>query len=510
MKRFLPQTVAGQLIVLFVIVLLGAQALNLSLLIGERQGASRASHYQTVIGRVIDEARMFGPIDRADLPIQLSTPGSRAGLYFLSASDRTASIPDGTRLRNYETRLNTALREAGVEPLNVSVLRHKLQPSSEGAPAPGTAGEEAQFRDPNAPPGPPPFGQPPMSGGPAGNPPPLGTRPEGAPPPPGMNGPRGGAGQNQGLEEVVMSVEVRPGVWLNAMAPHYASDFLTNRALIATAVTLLVAIGALILFSRRIVNPIRKLAEAADQFGRGVAVDPVAETGPDDIKTAARAFNGMQNRLTRLLETQRTMLRAVGHDLRTPITTLRIRAESLPDEHGREKFISTLKDMTVMTDEMLDWAKDASGMESSAPLDVSALLASMTDDYSDQGRDVVFAETEEPHILTCRRVSLRRAVGNLVDNALKYGTRARIGLKRKNGTLEIYVDDDGPGVPEDRIADTLKPFTRLEASRNKQTGGIGLGLSIAQTIVEAHGGRLALFNRSEGGLRAQITLPLQS
>ena len=201
------------------------------------------------------------------------------------------------------------------------------------------------------------------------------------------------------------------------------------------------------------------------------------------------------------------MLRAVGHDLRTPLTSLRIRAESIPPEHGQEQIIATLNDMQEMTEEILRWAKESSGLEEVSSVDIGTLLQSLADDYADVGEAVAFNSPDKPVIAEIRRVALRRAVQNLVDNALKYGQRADVSLHRDVDHVIILVDDEGPGIPPEKLDEITKPFVRLESSRSKHTGGLGLGLAIVQSVVLAHGGELSFENRQTGGLRARISLP---
>lgn len=466
MNRFLPKTLTGQLILLLVTVLLISQVMNLFLLVGERRVIARSSQYNMIIDRMVEEAGDLPTFDRTDLPLLIHEGHPGKGVYFLSTHNRSTHYEQANRQPAYEAQLLKQMSDVGLSPLTVMVVRRML----DGAPRPAPGSRpESMFR-PNRTPDP------------------------GGPPAPGM-------------EEIILSAEIEPGIWLNSMAPHYAIEKLTKRAAFATGLMLLFTIAAIVALSRYIVKPINDLSIAADQFGRGEMINPIQESGPRDVRTAARAFNSMQARLTRLIETQRTILRAVGHDLRTPITSLRIRAEDLPEKHGRSKFISTLDDLTVMTEEILSWAKDASAIEVPARINLSAMLASIADDYADQGRDVSFDEPDSPHIVSCRRVALRRAIGNLIDNALKYGERACISISRHNDLFLIYIDDDGPGIPADRLSSVFDPFVRLEASRSRDTGGIGLGLSIAQSIIEAHGGTLILTNLSSRGLRVTLSLP---
>lgn len=275
-----------------------------------------------------------------------------------------------------------------------------------------------------------------------------------------------------------------------------------------TAVIAALASLAIWVFARRITRPLQALAQAADHFGRGEASEPLVVEGPRDIQVSADAFNRMQDRLSRLLETQRTMLRAVGHDLRTPLTSLRIRADSVPEAYGRDQMITVLDDMSVMTEEILRWARDAAGEEAPSTVDLGALVESLTDDYHAQGLAVSFHAPESRIVIRCRRVALRRSLRNVIDNALKYGDCADIRMITHDEAVTIRVEDTGPGIPEARLEDVYKPFVRLESSRSRETGGIGLGLAITRSAVESQGGTCRLANRKAGGLRADITLPL--
>ena len=340
------------------------------------------------------------------------------------------------------------------------------------------------------------------------------------PGPDGPRGPRGPGGEFEtsrmlppdaqdgtpGFEELVVSVQLEPDVWINAAMPHYAAETITTRAAMVTGGLLVVSVIVVLLLTQRIARPLNELATAADSLGRGGSAVVIPEYGPADVKSAAKAFNQMQDRISRLLKTQRQVMRAVGHDLRTPLTVMRIRAESLPPSKDSDRIIATLDEMSVMIEEILSWAKDAAGTEVLAAVDLNAMIASMADDYEDSGKAITFEEAD-PVIVECRRVSLKRAIQNLVDNALKYAGDATVSLSASDGHVSIHVDDHGPGIPAENLEDVLRPFTRLEDSRSRDTGGLGLGLSIVQSAIEAHGGTLDLSNRDEGGLRATLTLP---
>lgn len=483
MKKLFPQTIAAQLIALLVLALLIGQVVNLFLIVGERRVQARVQQFKQVIEVVVERAKTLPDFEDLDLPYTLRQNGQLRGAYFLSRNNRALTQRDTKRLPKYERRYKNKLEEAGIVPLNIHVALLSKRPRGGPPPRPP---RDRRLGPPNG-----------RRDGPPDRPDQF--RPRRRPDPTGPPAP--------GMQEIILSAELAPGVWYNAMVPHYSLEAITSRFLLATGIIMTLTLLAAWFFARRITKPLSKLAAAADLLGRGHTDIILDETGPTDLREATSAFNKMQKRLTRTLESQRTMLRAIGHDLRTPITSLRIRAENIPKTAGRDKFISTLNDMTEMTEEILDWSKDVSGLEEIAPVDLNAFLASLTDNYQDQGADVTFTETNKT-ILNIRRISLKRALTNLIDNAVKYGKCARVSVEQTNNRINIHIDDDGPGIPPGKLDDVLKPFVRLEASRNKDTGGIGLGLSIADSIILSAGGKLTLKNQSRGGLRCTVQLPI--
>jgi len=303
-----------------------------------------------------------------------------------------------------------------------------------------------------------------------------------------------------------LAVPLEGGGWLNAayakpFSADWSSQAYVSLAMMAVAISLIA-----FLIARRIALPLRTLARAVESFGRGEEVAPLHVSGPREIRQTAEAFNRMQSRLRRFIEDRTRMLAALGHDLRTPITALRLRAEFVTDAGGRDKLLATLDEMQAMTEAALAFAREEAAGEPTRTIDLTALLESLCDDLADLGCDVAFSGGERlPY--RCRSEALRRAVRNLVQNAARYGERARVTLHRGGDRIEIAVDDDGPGIPEAEFERVFRPFVRLEGSRNPATGGVGLGLSIARAIARDHGGDVLLLNRPGGGLRATIALP---
>ncbi len=302
-----------------------------------------------------------------------------------------------------------------------------------------------------------------------------------------------------------VSLPMKSGLWLNVSVtapggtPH-ASPLIVQFATMAA----ISAIGIIFVMSR-LTSPLKKLAKAAAALGRGESATRLEEKGPREVLDTIRAFNDMQERLSRFVHDRTKMLAALGHDLRTPITTLRLRAEFIEDEEIRQKILETLDEMFEMAEATLSFAREEAAQEKTRLVDVSALASTVCADLSDTGFPV---ECADPGSITlrCRPLGLKRAFRNILENAVAYGRRARVTVEHRRGDVVIVVDDDGPGIPEGDMERVFSPFVRLENSRNADTGGVGLGLAIARSIVRNHGGDIALQNRPEGGLRVTISL----
>jgi signal transduction histidine kinase len=215
----------------------------------------------------------------------------------------------------------------------------------------------------------------------------------------------------------------------------------------------------------------------------------------------------MAARLRRMIEDQRALLSAVGHDLRTPIASLRIRTELVKDGELQTKMRGSIEEMERLTEAALAAARGGESGEPTRPVDLPSLIEAVCDDLADTGSPVSFASLPAARV-EGRASELRRALRNLIENAVRYGTRASVSMTVDAGYASIAVDDEGPGIPTDKLAHVVKPFVRLEESRSVETGGHGLGLTIARAIAERHAGELVLANRAEGGLRATLRLLL--
>ena len=277
-------------------------------------------------------------------------------------------------------------------------------------------------------------------------------------------------------------------------APPYLGLFLALIALLAYVV------------ARMTARPIGKLAQAAGELGADIDRAPLPVTGPTEIRRAAAAFNAMQARIRRQIQHRTHMLAAITHDLQTPLTRLRLRLEKVSDPALRDKLIEDLAGMQMMVREGLDLARTMDSSEAMQLLDIDSLLDSACADAADAGQDVS-CEGHTRLSITAQPRALRRCLTNLLDNAVKYGRYAKVTLAHENGLVVIRIRDGGTGIPTDQLDAVFDPFFRLESSRSRDTGGTGLGLTIARNIAENHGGSLRLANRPDGGLEAIVCLP---
>ncbi|MGE5171606.1 MAG: ATP-binding protein [Rudaea sp.] len=282
-----------------------------------------------------------------------------------------------------------------------------------------------------------------------------------------------------------------------------------TRIALTLAVLLLLVVGLSLIAVRWITVPLRTLATAAEHLGRDLDRPPLPEAGPIEVRQAARAFNTMQQRLARFVRDRTRILTAMSHDLKTPVTRMRLRAELLDDETLRSRFVKDLDEMEAMVTQTLEYMRDASAAEPVRAVDIETLLESLQSDYQEAGGDVgIRGKASAPYV--GRPLALRRCLTNLLDNALRYGKRAVVVIDDAPSVMTLRVRDEGPGLPADELERAFEPFFRGEASRSRNTGGTGLGLGIARNIARAHGGELALCNRPEGGLEATLTLPREA
>ena len=463
MSRFLPKSLFGQTLLILLVGLIISHAAGSWIYTLDREQAVRAVGGFVVAQRITNLTRLVQetPHDsRARIVAALSDPAFRVTL---------STQPPATTGTGDDAQIAQAVKDYLVEQLALESGREPHVSASWSAPNFG--------------------GWHPMMGhGPM------------------MHG-FGAFGPFAGFRDLQVAVPLSDGQWLvfgTALpqgGPAVSRQFVASMALMAV-ILLVVSIWAV----RRVTAPLAALAGAAERLGNDLNAPPMPETGTIETRQASRAFNTMQARLRGLIENRTRMLAAISHDLRTPLTLLRLRAENVQDASEREKILATVAEMDAMIGATLQFARDEAAAETRRRTDITSLLASVLDDMADAGLPVSM-EPAPPILADCQPAALRRALSNLLDNAVKYGRQARAAIRSRPNCVEITIDDEGPGIPEDELAHVFQPFYRVESSRSRDTGGIGLGLAIALSIVQANGGQLTLLNRTGGGLRAIVTLP---
>lgn len=306
--------------------------------------------------------------------------------------------------------------------------------------------------------------------------------------------------------ELTLSIRLADGDWLNVRTMFHRPGLqFTPQALLP--VLLMAVAVALVAWwtARRVVGPMRALAISADRLGRGLEADPLPMTGPNEVRETTQAFNRMKDRLTRFVNERTHMLAALSHDLRSPLTAMRLRIEMLDETDDSIRLKALVEEMQTMVEATLEFARGVAKAEPPSDVDLAALLADLVGDVG--GERAALAPSPAVPV-TIRPTALNRALRNLIDNALRYGDSAQVALAQEPGIVVITIADNGPGLPDDQLEAVFEPFVRLEGSRSRDTGGVGLGLAIARTIIQAHGGTVKLRNRPEGGVEAVVTLPM--
>ncbi|WP_425231120.1 sensor histidine kinase [Sphingomonas sp.] len=316
--------------------------------------------------------------------------------------------------------------------------------------------------------------------------------------------------ENRGRDrpELLMIAVEQPGRgWIVVYAPwvQFGSRLLAA-LLIQTLILYVVILFPVLWIARRLSLPLRDLTAAAGSFDPHARGEPVVPAGPDDLRRLVDAFNALRLRVTAMLDEKDRMLGAIGHDLRTPLAALRVRIESVEDETDRARMADTVIEMDRTLDDILSLARIGRPSEPPVEVDLAALVDAVVDDFHALGADVTLADSGRVRV-RLRPNLMRRAVRNLIENAVKYGGGAAVRLEEPPGGVAVVVEDEGPGIPADRLAGVFDPFVRLEESRNRDTGGVGLGLALARSIVREAGGDIRLANRPGGGLAATISLP---
>jgi len=494
-----PDTVLGRTALVLVLALLLSVATAVMLFESQRQEALEAIGGRNAaerVGGLVAIAEQTEPDRRHGTLRRLDTPRFRVGWGTRPVVENDESFGLAAFVRD---TLQTGLE--GRE------IRVSSRPGPVGGPDTGMFGRGGRGRDDDRPP---PDAEPSPSGGgePSPSLPPSGIEPSS--PPPGMDPPRPPSFNRPHHmigPALRISVRLDDGSWLNVLAPLDPGVSLWRPRFVAPLLLglVLVTLAALIAV-RKATLPFAVFAAAAERLGVDVGAPPLEVTGPREVRRAAHAFNVMQDRIVRFVQDRTQMLAAISHDLKTPITRLRLRAEFIEDDEQRAKMLADLAEMEQMIASTLAFARDDAASEPRQRLDLATMVQGMLEDMEDM--EIACSYTgPDSLVIAARPVALKRAIANLLDNAVKYGGRAGVGLTSGGGEIHLTIDDDGPGIPPESVDRVFAPFFRLESSRSRDTGGTGLGLAVARAAIRAHGGDITLVNRPEGGLRATLILP---
>ncbi|QOV94164.1 HAMP domain-containing sensor histidine kinase [Novosphingobium sp. ES2-1] len=312
---------------------------------------------------------------------------------------------------------------------------------------------------------------------------------------------------------VIASIRSPSGGWTSTRVFTEGGEMRVLAPLVGQTIVLyLVLVGTMALILRRMARPLKALTRRVEDFAGNRTLDgQLQPEGPEDIQGLIVAHNAMEARIAAMLDEKDVMLGAIGHDLKTPLAALRVRIEAVDDDVERARMAATIEDINRSLDDILSLARVGRPSDPLEPTELSALVADVIGEFEDMGEPVELGDTDRV-VLPVRATWMRRALRNLVSNAIRYGDRARITLAREGREAVLRIEDDGPGIPEHKIARMMEPFTRLDASRNSGTGGTGLGLTLARAIADQHGGTLTLTNRRGengiAGLTATMRLPL--
>lgn len=463
LSRLWPRSLQGQLLLSVALALLLAQSISATMLYSAQNERRDAALIHTAVMRLLPVARGDVALIEEDAPITRT----RLGGIRLQSADAVALLPADRRDSDGEAELRRVLTDQGIAFAEVMVIQRAL---ADDLPAQRRLEQRERLR-------------------------------------PDRRLPR---------PDRVMLAAVRLDKtprWLIARVLVPGAGFRPGLTLIGQTLLLYgLLVGVIALILGRLTRPLAALTARVEQFAR--TRDPEGQLepqGPDDMRRLIEAHNAMEARIASLIDEKDVMLGAIGHDLKTPLAALRVRIESVEDETERARMAATIEDIVRSLDDILSLARVGRPSDPREPTDLTALVAQVAEEYEDLGEPVSY-ESGERTVLALRPTWLRRAVRNLVSNALRYGRVARIAVLREGADVAIRIDDDGPGIADSDVARMQEPFTRGDPSRNSATGGAGLGLALARAIAEQHGGRLELANRRDAGggitgFSATIRLP---
>ncbi|PKB14852.1 signal transduction histidine kinase [Novosphingobium kunmingense] len=467
LSRIWPRSLQGQLLLAIALALLLAQGISAALLYSAQVDRRNDALIHTAAMRLMPVARRDEPVPSPDGP-QRRHPGRGMGVQALGSF---TVLPDDRRNTDGEAELRSWLAAQGIDAAEIIVVQRRVRDdplAQRRLVQRERGGRKAEREGKLAPP------------------------------------------------ERVMLAAVRPQgqpQWLVSRVLVPRAGFRPGLTLVSQTLLLYaLLVGVIAVVLGRLTRPLQALTRRVEHFARTRDPDGQIEPqGPDDVRRLIVAHNAMEGRISSLLDEKDVMLGAIGHDLKTPLAALRVRIESVDDDAERERMAATIEDIVRTLDDILSLARVGRPSDPREPTDLSALIAQVADEFEDLGEPVTLAEGERI-VVPLRPTWLRRAVRNLVSNAVRYGKAARIAVARRPDGIAITVEDDGPGIPDADIATMQEPFRRGDPSRNSATGGAGLGLALARAIAEQHGGRLDLANRRDAtgavaGLTATIVLP---
>jgi signal transduction histidine kinase len=446
--RLWPRSLVGQIIILVALALFVAQAINFALLLRERNRLQLTGQTAPAVYRVVDA--LDNRSERQEDRRREDRPRAR----FVTGDPKLT----GTPRDDIERRAETMFGDIGLKILSVHAVEDQVQ-------MPLRRWDRIRIRA---------YGEPPP---------------------------------DRQMGRLTLAAEYEAGRWIVVQTrtgdkPPRFGGWLIGQTLILYVIVLL----PLLWVGRRLARPLKQLTNSAEQFARTGAADPVDERGPGDVRQLTTAFNAMRARIVAMLDEKDRMLGAIGHDLRTPLASLRVRAESVEDDGERARMSETIDEMNRMLEDILSLARAGRSAEAPQKVDLSSLADAVVDDFVELGSPVEMIDSART-VTSVRPQQIRRALRNLIENAIVYGERARVSVVREAGLIRLIVADDGPGIAEDRMAEMMEPFTRLEGSRNRETGGAGLGLALVRAIATEHQGVLRLANGAGGGLEASLDLP---
>ncbi|MEP9400708.1 sensor histidine kinase [Sphingomonas silueang] len=450
MRRLWPASLPGQIALLVAIALFVAQALNFALLLRERRAFRFAEVTLPAVTRLVDAAERVTLQRRSTIE---APRGERIrGVRF---EQRLRKAPRGERQADVEEAIRRGFADAGIAVGRVEARVRAI--------------DEAEI---------------------------LGRQMD-----------RRRAERLRRLGAMLgVAVELPGRGWLVANSPWpIAERGLLWQLLAQTLVLYVIVLAPVLWIGRRIAKPLRELAGAARAFQPGQPLPAIEPSGPQDVRLLIAAFADLARRVNAMLEEKDRMLGAIGHDLRTPLAALRVRIESVEDDTDRQRMAETIDEMNATLEDILSLARLGRPSEPATDVDLAALVDAVVEDFRDLGAEVDFVEAARVP-LRVRPNLMRRAVRNLIENAVKYAGSAQVRVETTAQAVRIVVCDRGPGIPQDRLDAVFDPFTRIETSRNRGTGGIGLGLALARAIVRDAGGEITLANRAGGGLDATIRL----